>query len=518
MAFTPMSTVYLLDTPLDKDNKNQLHFSNVHNQFSYFKTRVKHTFESVTYQRKDNRIRVNKNIDHLWDVNYVMYQNANFANKWFYAYITRMEYVSDVVTDIFIDTDVYQSWLEETTLKASFVIREHVINDTIGFNMVDEQLETGEYITGEHTRVNKFGVNWNILAVSDNTPLGDTEKIGNLYGDVMTGLSYYPFPNNATGAEWLKATIELYDAAGKTEALAMIFTVPALAIEFTIDLPSWTLGDPIASGAYYGWEEFILTQKPTTIDGYTPKNNKLLTYPYHMLYMSNSTGQSAELRYEHFLNNDIKFYLFAAAAPNLTTMIVPMNYKSTPMNYENGLTLQGFPLASWNSDTYTAWFAQNSATATVAMIGSVAAVVGGIATGNIAVAAGGALGVAAQLGQIHKAQIQPDQAKGQSGAGNIRFASNTLDYYYSKMNIRSEFAKRIDDFFSMYGYKVNTVKIPEVRSRINWNYVQTIDVNIDGAIPTDDMTKLKKMYNDGVTFWHNAATFLNYNNSNTIRP
>lgn len=47
--------------------------------------------------------------------------------------------------------------------------------------------------------------------------------------------------------------------------------------------------------------------KPTKIDGYTPKNKKLLTYPYTMLYVSTRNGKGAVYRFEFFENNEIKF-------------------------------------------------------------------------------------------------------------------------------------------------------------------------------------------------------------------
>lgn len=84
------------------------------------------------------------------------------------------------------------------------------------------------------------------------------------------------------------------------------------------------------------------------------------------------------------------------------------------------------------------------------------------------------------------------------------------------MSIRYEYAKRIDDYFSMFGYKVNSIKVPETHSRENWNYIQTIDVNIDGAIPSDDMRKLKSIYNNGVTLWHKPNNFCHYEMSNEI--
>ena len=89
---------------------------------------------------------------------------------------------------------------------------------------------------------------------------------------------------------------------------------------------------------------------------------------------------------------------------------------------------------------------------------------------------------------------------------------NGFSFY--KMAIKQEYAKIIDDFFSMYGYKVNEVKIPNVTGRQNWNYVKTIDCNLLGDIPQEDMQKLKDIFNTGVTFWHNPNTFLDYSQSN----
>ena len=71
----------------------------------------------------------------------------------------------------------------------------------------------------------------------------------------------------------------------------------------------------------------------------------------------------------------------------------------------------------------------------------------------------------------------------------------------------------IDLFF---GYKVNDVKIPNLTGRRNWNYVKTIDCNIEGYIPQEDLAEIKGMFNNGVTIWHNPATFLDYSQSNSI--
>jgi hypothetical protein len=84
------------------------------------------------------------------------------------------------------------------------------------------------------------------------------------------------------------------------------------------------------------------------------------------------------------------------------------------------------------------------------------------------------------------------------------------------LTIKGEYARIIDNFLSMYGYKVNTVKVPETHSRQYWNYIKTTDINITGSIPADDMRKLKGIYNSGVTLWHNPERFCNYSYHNNI--
>lgn len=519
MTFTPTSAVYLLDIPLDNTNKNQLYFDTANEQYTYFLSRVKKVFAQVTHIRKDNKIRVQEEIDNLWNCNYVMYQNDSISNKRFYCFITKIEYVNENTTDLYIETDVFQTWLFDITINKSFVVREHVRNDTIGTNLVDESLDTGEYKLENYTPVNKMGAPWNILAVSDNTPLGDNTLSGNKYGNVISGLTYYPFPNTTAGLTWLKDTIALYDAAGKHEAITMIFTVPQLIINSSVS-GGYTLGTPLDSGSSFDFEYFTLTTKSLNgLDGYIPKNNKLYNYPYKFLYVSNSTGGNATYRYEDFNSNNIDFTIFGSLYPDPDIMLAPRGYKGgleSEVKYEYGLMLKGFPLGSWTSDSYNAWLANNAGASTVGIVAGVGAGIVGALTGNLAAGAGGALAVFNQLHQWYQASIQPDQAKGQAGAGNLQFGRAGLDFYFSHMTIKAEYAKRIDDFLTMYGYKVNSLKVPELHSRRYWNYIETIDINIVGAIPADDMKKVKDIFNSGVTLWHSPDNIFNYNLANTI--
>lgn len=74
-----------------------------------------------------------------------MYQNANFGQKWFYAFIDKMEYVSSAVARIFISTDAWQTWQFDVSFGKCYVEREHTsVSETIS---IEEDIDYGnEYV------------------------------------------------------------------------------------------------------------------------------------------------------------------------------------------------------------------------------------------------------------------------------------------------------------------------------------------------------------------------------------
>lgn len=94
-------------------------------QFNYFDKLEKIELPpDFSYIRKDDIIYFPDHIDNIINYNYVMYQNTNYSHKWFYAFITKMKYVNDGCTAIYIMTDVWQTWQFNLTWKQCFVERE----------------------------------------------------------------------------------------------------------------------------------------------------------------------------------------------------------------------------------------------------------------------------------------------------------------------------------------------------------------------------------------------------------
>ena len=84
------------------------------------------------------------------------------------------------------------------------------------------------------------------------------------------------------------------------------------------------------------------------------------------------------------------------------------------------------------------------------------------------------------------------------------------------MAIKPSIAQVIDGYFSMFGYKVNRLGKPHITARTYYDYIKTIDVNIEGNIPEMDLDAIRKMFNNGIRFWHSTTYYLDFSVNNSI--
>lgn len=535
-----LTVVRLLSVPLERDNMHTIYFSSLDAQASYFSSKTVKTVENCTYQRKDKIIRFPEHYDSLLNCNYVMYRNNAYSGKWFYAFIVKMEYVNDDRTDIYIETDPIQTWLKEYDVRPSFVEREHVDSDEVGEHTVPEQLETGDYICGYYNKAEYAKAN-DLMIVVGVTQDKDGEKVtGDVYDNIYSGVKYYAFSNNTNGVNALNSFINEYPRSGASDAITCMFLAPK-NLGFKSD------GSPLTYTNFVN-TRYINNSEGGTInntiaftnnlfEGYTARNSKLMCYPYRYLLASNNNGASAIYKFERFFTkNDVvktllppMFRIDGAICIGCSVRMYPMNYNGIEKNQSEGLTLGKFPALNWNTDVYTNWLTQNAVNIPVSLGASVASIGMGIAgvmaspaTGGFSALAGagaiasGVQGVASTVGEIYSHSLQPPQAEGNLNSGDVITATGDNDFHFYEMTIKEEYARIIDGYFDMYGYKVNTVKKPSFLHRQNYWYTKTIDVNIDGNIPSEDMQKIKDCYNRGITFWVNPAVIGDYSVPNNI--
>ena len=79
------------------------------------------------------------------------------------------------------------------------------------------------------------------------------------------------------------------------------------------------------------------------------------------------------------------------------------------------------------------------------------------------------------------------------------------------MHVRDDEAKRIDDFFSVYGYAINKVVTPNLSNRKHWNFIKTKNAQISGNMPASSKAALAKIFDGGIFFWRNGDEVGNFN-------
>jgi len=540
-----ITKVYLLSVPLEKDYAHTLYFASASAQQTYFAGKAKKEYTTFSFQRHDNSIRIPEHIDDLLAAgcNYVMYQNPSYSGKWFYAFITDMEYKNSSTTEVKIRTDCIQTWMFDISIKPSFVEREHAKTDEIGDHTIDEGLETGEYIVNNRYSLSTGDDLMIVVAVSK-SPEGELES-GYFYNGIYSGLRYYAFQAK-TGYK-LQEFLSKYDADGIGESIVSMFLAPAV-LATTEGIINWAQPIPetwdphrivINRVGRTGDVELVQEFSTDYLDNfYVPRNKKLMCYPYRYLLATNNAGASAVYKFELFYTEhagtgerqrsliEPSFMIETCLTPGCSGRLYPQSYNGDGANFEEGLTMGKFPILNWTSDAYTNWLTQNSVNLALQVVSGVGQVVGGVAmavgTGGVGAAVGagsiasGVGSIAGTLGQIHQQSFAPPSVKGNLNAGDVITAMGKNEFDLHVMTIRTEHAKKLDEFFDMYGYKCQRVKVPEKAHRQNWWYTKTIDANITGAIPQDDLQTIKDCYNRGITFWRQNASFRDYSAANGI--
>jgi len=533
---TPASVIYMCKAVrLSPNYEHTYFFKSVSDQESFFAGRVHRTFPAYTYLRKDWSIKLQTTMETAlnWDYCYFKNPTPTGDGKTYYYFVRKVEYVNDNTVEVFLEMDVLQSYYFDHDLNETFVERAHVDDDTFGSNTVDEGLELGEYVTYSKTgnadfRIQSFS-NMAVLVMSTYNPeFPNLEDSDSVFNNVYCGFGVWAVALDSNSAVSISTYIN--NMGAKADGVIGMWMYPQDFIELYAG-DSFENTD-IVFHPVRGCKSVLCTPiyKPYDLDGYVPKNNKMFTYPFSFLHVTNFEGGSAEYRYEYkskgTATNNITLKMFGAIGPDAGLKIAPIDYKNIVTNYDEALTLSAFPNCAWNQDVYKIWLAQNmnqhqftvdsaNTNKTLAAVSGAVGVVSSLATGNVLGAVGSGIGSAsAIIGQQQRIEglmaqkrdmsVLPSQAKG-NYTPSINSANGIHTFFIGNKTIRKEYAERIDHYLSMYGYKINDiipVHLPQRKTREKWSYIKTCGANPTGlSLPSDVQVKLGAIYDKGITFW-----------------
>lgn len=532
MPFAPSTIVKLCNVPLQSDNKNQLDFTNVTAQTNYFNNNVIQIFTDFTYQRKESVIRVPIEADLLYNCNYVMYDNANFTNKWLYAFIERIEYINPNCTHLHIRTDVWQTWQFDLTFRNSFIVREHVANDTPFLHTLPEPLPKGNEEIVQEVNATPWNFEGQTLTQWEsnyyvafcasenilNMPYIYTSKI---LGGIANSLYYY-----CCEVQGLYTVFDSLNSSGNMDKILTVY--PILKNSVNVNL----LGQIDGANIYQFSDSSpqpvsINISRNQTFSGYTPKNKKILCAPFNYVRLHNNNGSNVDLFLENFHNvrdsmqSQIYFENFYSANCETSVCCVPKYYKyrgeanhvlnSNSFNF--AIEFNAFPKIPVVLDVYKDFLSRHENSIFMMKNKWVANAAENLANKNIS----GLVSEAFSIGDYYASMLdkegEPNNVKGLPTGGQQLF-SKSAGIFASLISYTDEYLEICDNFFTIYGYNVSQLKTPNFKSRPNHNYIETREIDISGNVPQEDLQQIKNMFNAGVTFWHNPQTFGDYSQNN----
>lgn len=521
------------------------------NMLTLVTTNAVYNASNYSFVRDNKTVQVGASYATCCQCNYMAFQNPYFSNKWFFAFIDNVKYLNDSTTEIEYTVDEWSTWFDYWDPKQCFIIRQHATSDGIGENLVPEKIEFGDYVVngtnyyGESTFSSYAYLVVLSGLIEQATP---TRYYQNMGGTIMNGFVYY-----CSTPERVDQVIQAANSHQPEQLdVLYVYMIPSVLV------PSGNINS--SSGLLSEWttpyslEKKVLS-RPTSIDGYTPVNKKLLCFPYQYCLMNNLSGSSNILHFEDsgYLANTTgleagAIYIQYWGVPSIgaSVIAIPKYYNKKVMSIPDGLVLGKYPTLGWSEDAFTNWLSQNSVNNTInnARIGLQFATSTGMIAGGLALSstgAGAGIGVtmmasgvsglatagmnaAESAVEYYKHSLEPDSFKGNINAGDVLTAVGAMGFEYVGMCIERPYAEKLDKYFTRFGYMQNAIQFPNMLHRQNYNYIQIAKTENIGypnnhnniCLPASSMETINNITRRGVTVWNNHTNLGDYSVSNNI--
>ena len=621
MEIMPINKVRLIKgVPFTISYQDIIQFDNSTAQLNYFNSLPHLEIDNITYVRQTTKIKVPYNRESLLDYNYLYFQNSNYGDKIFYAFITKVEYVNPNTSAISFVIDEWQTWCFDITFMPTFIERKHCqrwnSDGSPVINTIDEGLDYGsEYITKDHEQYNN-DLYWICFVTSidlsnANLSAEDVPTILTTFylpiyktttslintGKITTEISGVTFGGNFSSPNnWLT---EFRNNTALTGTLVSCFITSESPFEYNYTINNNSINvnitgkggvAQIPNATELGYvaifsSDSVPARITRTFSKYgNLKNNitesKLLMYPYSYVQLIDGQGNNFIIKPEYLNSSNIQIETFTSGGLNSKQAHIVQNYRYTASLNQCRWELQNGIINSYNNnltiiDDYTAASLQGNSntinntinntqlqsnlnntmtqnTADAAMksailqsaanaFGQIAggAIMGAAIPGGLTAAQGAIISGVQSIGQSvsqigstameNKALIENTELQGQltnqktiatemAKVQDAKMVADNValqggDVYFTYQNqfsgyclvyrqISNEYIAILENYFKKYGYKVNTIEIPNLHTRESWNYIRTIDCNIKASINAESLEKLRTMFNNGVTVWH----------------
>lgn len=544
MPTIPNTTLYVGVAPWNSDLKNVQSYNSRAEQISAIQGLLTHKYEHINIIRRDSDLILKGVNEDLTQCNYLMYQNADISNKWYFAFIDNVQYNSLNSVIISHTIDVWQTYQFDITYYKNLILRAHVAksSDTVGRWLAPEPINVAPEFERKHNVFNNLSWTPQYVLHSTSVYNPNTKKYeykGNGTGATLSA-EYGIFVDNDSDVQ---AVIKKYGKLSPAEALkddnddkysnwiADLLTGQWESFEKSIDnaiklisttsisqlqdhrseliglyaIPAWVHdgSNKYATNAITSKSVSVTLPTSTLACGYAPRNKKMLSSLCKAYLFYNENGFKLPLKPE----------LFTSDSPSFTV-------KSTELS-TNGFILQIDSYADYTAKTNKISYScenrlgydantgldkvLNTLTSAVGVVNAVGSVASQAFAGNVGGAVQGAVGAVQQSINMIDALGQRGVNTGASG-DIMSVTEKRAMPVFADVSPTVAQCRYIDDYLDVYGYAINEIgKISSyMKNRSNWNYIQVANCNIKVSAPNDDVNKLKQMFESGVTIWHKS--------------
>lgn len=561
MSIAPNTEVRLLSNVPLKTYRHQLLWDTGSEQSLYFKSKTAHTFTDFTYQRETRSIRVPKNRDELYNCNYLMYWNQAYGGKWFFAFITSIEYVNPNMAEVHFEIDAFQTWQFAMNFHSSYVVREHQnrwnADGSPVINTVDEGLDYGtEYETRSIGQYVPFGdVFFLVIACKQRMDVNGNSEIDPVINGGVQPLTYYVHPFKMDGTtpaitvDGVSQTLSpvtdvlkaLYKSTGAVNNIVSLYVTEYIGHP-SLDFPMSKFEPVNIQDSTTNFVTLYVNSMPTysvksdnagnKYTGFaTVTESKLMMHPYCVTILTDMKGNFQEIKNEYIQGQDLQIRTLGSIGTSNKVAYYLADYlmdsgltNLKEVAFEKGIVNNSANDVPIITDLLSAYLQGNKNTLENTknsiqfngVMGGLSGIVGGV-TSAFTRNAGGALSSAMSgISSTQNAQFAieglnakqkdlnatPPQLAKMGGNTAFDYGNEIKGLYIIKKQITAEYRKKLSDYFKMFGYKCNELKVPNLKTRQHFNYIQTAGANISGDIPEEDIQKIRDMFDNGVTLWH----------------
>lgn len=546
MPTIPNTTLYVGVVPWNSDLKNVQSYNSRAEQISTIQGLLSNKYEHINIIRRDSDLILRGVNEDLTQCNYLMYQNKDISDKWYFAFIDNVQYNSLNSVIISHTIDVWQTYQFDITYYKNLILRAHVAKsaDTVGRWLAPEPISVAPEFERKHNVFNnlswvpqyvlhstsvfnnstkkyeykgngtgatlsaEYGIfvnddddvqtvvkNYGKLSAAEALKSNDDDEYSNWIADLLTG-------QTIDKAVKLISTTSISQLQDHRNELIGLYAIPAWVHDGT---------NKYATNNIKKKEVTVVLPTTTLACGYAPRNKKMLSSLCKAYLFYNENGFKLPLKPE----------LFTSGSPSFTV-------KSTELS-TTGFILQIGSYADYTAKTNKISYrcenrlgydantgldkVLNTLTSAVGVVNAVGSVASQAFAGNVGGAVQGAVGAVQQSINMIDALGQRGVNTGASG-DIMSITEKRAMPVFADVSPTEAQCRYIDDYLDVYGYAINEIgKISTyMKNRSNWNYIQVANCNIKVSAPNDDVNKLKQMFESGVTIWH--KNFGDYDQAN----